>query len=230
MGILADIDIDVTAEEVVISLSQGRRDATWMIDEAKQALNAARDLWEPMIVFGWFRVAAVGKEMVALESMDGGIPVELSLGPHAGLMAPSTVALVSVNTIGEKLDGRVRALNHEGRSLAAYLLDSVGVVALSKVGDAASSLAEAEAECRRWGVGPRLSPGSLVGWPVEGQHQLCALLDLEAAGLRLTEHAVIIPFKSASGLIGLGPKFNSKKVGSVCRFCMHRETCWRRRE
>lgn len=230
MEITTDIDIDLTAEEVMMSLSRGRRDASWMIAEANQALDAARDLWTPVIIFDWFRVAAVGKETVALETMGGGTAVELSLGPHAGLMAPSTMALVSVNTIGGKLDEAVRALNQDGRSLAAYLLDSVGVVALSKVGDAASRLAEAEAERRGWGVGPRLSPGSLVGWPVEGQHRLCSLLDLGAAGLRLTEHAIIVPFKSASGLIGLGPEFESRKVGSVCRFCMHRETCWRRRE
>ncbi|GBC62260.1 hypothetical protein DENIS_3229 [Desulfonema ishimotonii] len=230
MEILKNIPIELTPREVMASLSQGKRDPSWMIEPAEKAVEMARDLWEPLIIYDWLRVDGVDGENVNVASDNPGHSVSLHMGPHAGLTEKAEMALVSINSIGEKLDEKVRELNQSGETLLGYLLDSVGVMALSKVGDAASALAEKEAEERGWGVGARLSPGSLVGWPVEGQHQLCGLLPMEKAGLELNSGGIIIPFKSASGFIGMGPEYKSAKVGSVCKFCMHKETCWRRKK
>jgi hypothetical protein len=114
--------------------------------------------------------------------------------------------------------------------MMSYLLDSAGVVALGAAGEALRCIAEDAAEELGWGVSPSLSPGSLVGWPLRGQHDLCGLLPLEQIGVRLTNHAVLEPHKSASGLVGLGPDYESTRVGSVCKYCALQKTCWRRRE
>lgn len=228
MNILTDISIKVTPQEVIHSLSHGKRDPSWMLDEAEVAVETARDLLLPVIVFDWAKVLGVNDETVTVVSERTGQTSDLQLGPHAHLISKAEIALVSVNSIGAKLDKKVNELNQSGENLAAYLLDSVGVVGLSKVGNAASALAEQEAARRDWGVGARLSPGSLQGWPTEGQHDLCDLLPLEHGGLKLNQNGLIIPFKSASGLIGLGPEYQSSKVGSVCKLCEHRDTCWRR--
>jgi hypothetical protein len=78
-------------------------------------------------------------------------------------------------------------------------------------------------------VSAALSPGSLVGWPLAGQRELCALLPLTDIGVRLNAHCVLEPHKSASVVIGLGPGYASHEVGSVCRYCSLADTCWRRR-
>ncbi len=91
-------------------------------------------------------------------------------------------------------------------------------------------LAEETAAGLGWGVSPSLSPGSLVGWSQRGQRDLCALLQLDDIGVRLNEYCVLEPHKSASGLIGLGPGYESARVGSVCKYCALQKTCWRRRE
>jgi hypothetical protein len=87
-----------------------------------------------------------------------------------------------------------------------------------------------EAGARQWGAGPRLSPGSLAGWPMADVHLLCGLLPLAEAGLELSAQGVICPLKSAVGLIGIGPGYGGSTVGPVCYLCRHREGCWRRRE
>ncbi len=103
------------------------------------------------------------------------------------------------------------------------------MVALGAVGEAMRCLAEEAAAERGWGVSPSLSPGSLVGWPLRGQRELCALLPLDEIGVRLNSHCVLEPHKSVSALIGLGPDYESGHVGSVCKYCALQDTCWRRR-
>lgn len=229
MAIQRDIPIDVSAEEVMKALSRGKRDAAWMAEPAREALKRATHLFAPVIVYEWAVVEGVQEEHVRVAIPDTGRSADLHVGPHANLMAKAKAALVSVNSIGQPLDDAVHELNASGEALGAYLLDCVGVVALSKVADAAAAMAEERAAAEGWGVGARLAPGSLVGWNTDRQSEICALLPLESAGLSLTDSGLIIPFKSASGMIGLGPDFKRKKVGSVCGLCSLKETCWRRR-
>jgi hypothetical protein len=229
MTIRKDITIAVEASEVMQALSRGRRDATWMVDATRTVLDQARELFDPTIVFAWVAVTAVTAETVLVHS-SGGNSTALRIGPNVNLLSGAREALVSVNSIGQRLDEAVRALNRKGEALSAYLLDCVGVVALSKVADVAARMAEARARERGWGVGDRLGPGSLRGWSVEHQAELCGLLPLAEAGISLTDSGLIVPFKSASSLIGIGPDFKSSTVGSVCSLCTLRESCWRRRE
>jgi hypothetical protein len=137
---------------------------------------------------------------------------------------------VGVITIGPHLEKRVHELQTSSESLQSYLLDSAGVVALGAAGETLRCLAEDAAAEEDWGVSPSLSPGSLVGWPLKGQRELCSLLDLDQIGVQLSSHNVLVPHKSASGLVGLGPGYQSNKVGSVCKYCALKDTCWRRRE
>lgn len=230
MPVLSKFRIEISAQEVMDSLNRGRKTPRQMIGQAETALSLARDLLQPASVYDWIKVLAVEGEHVLFASRDQNRKFRLHVGPHADLLAKAEIALVSVHSIGPKLDERVRELNATGESLLGYLLDSVGLVALGKVGEAVHEFAEKEAQRRGWGVGAYLSPGSLVGWALSGQIDLCALLPLNQIGVHLNDSGILVPFKSVSGLIGIGPEYKSKRVGSVCRFCMHAETCWRRQD
>lgn len=230
MTIEKNIPIALTAEEVVASLHRGRKAAPGMVEKAREAVAMAESLWDPSVVYDWIGIDGVMEERVQISAPNGGGVDVLAVGPHANLLAKAEIALVSVHSIGPKLDEQVRELNRRGDNLLGYFLDSVGVVGLGKVGEAVRAMAEEEARKRGWGVGANLSPGSLVGWPLEGQSPLCSLLPIQDAGITLNASNILVPFKSVSGVIGLGPGYKSRKVGSVCRFCMLKETCWRRRK
>jgi hypothetical protein len=168
--------------------------------------------------------------VVLSSASQGGQQSTLRIGPKADLLRGAERALVSVVTIGPELERRVHELQAAGEGLKSYLLDSAGVVALGAVSEAIRCLAEEAAADHKWGVSPSLSPGSLVGWPLAGQRELCALLPLDVIGVQLNSHCVLVPYKSVSGLIGLGPGYEASRVGSVCKYCSLRNTCWRRRE
>jgi hypothetical protein len=228
MAVLDEIQIALTPEKVVASRGQ-RHIRPELIRYAEEALALGQTLWQPKAVYGRFGVRAVDGEEVSISSPKGAGGV-LHVGPKVDLLNDAEMLLVGVGTIGRALEERVEELQAAGESLKSYLLDTAGVLALGTVGEALRCLAEEDASARGWGVGAALSPGSLVGWPLRGQRELCALLPLEQIGVRLNEHAVLEPFKSFSVVVGLGPGYETKKVGSVCKYCALKNTCWRRRE
>jgi hypothetical protein len=230
MPVLANIEIKLDAREVVLALHQGKKAPEALVGETRDAIAQSQDLVHPWALYEWVKVLGVNGEQVLLAPRNGGGDAVLKLGPHADLMAKAQMALISIVTIGGEINEHIDELNKSGKLLEAYLLDSVGVVALAEVGKVIREYAEQEAASRGWGVSASLAPGSLQGWPIEGQFDLCALLPLDEINVHLSESGVLVPFKSASSLIGMGRGYNAKKVGSVCRFCMRAETCWRRKK
>lgn len=223
--VLQDVTITLTAEELLAA--QGRNEhQPRLVSAAKEAIALGRTLFAPAAIYDELEVRGVAGERVEL-AVDG---AGLAVGPKADLLAPAKWLLVTVYTIGPALEARVSELYRAGEPLLSYMLDCAGVMALGMVGERLRCLAEERAAGRGWGVSPALSPGGLVGWPVQGQRELCALLPLADIGVRLNEYCVLEPHKSVSMVIGLGPGYESHEVGSVCHYCALRDTCWRRRE
>ncbi len=194
-----------------------------MVAVAKKAIALGQSLFAPAAVYDEFGVRRVAGERVELAVDSAG----LTVGPMAHLLAPAKRLLVAVYTIGPALEERVRELYEAGELLLSYMLDCVGVMAVGKIGAEMGRLAEKRAAERGWGVSPGLSPGGLVGWPVQGQRELCALLPLADIGVRLNEHYMLQPQKSASGVIGMGPGYKEHRVGTICRYCSFKDSCWR---
>ncbi len=228
MPTLRDIPVTLTAEEI-IAAPKTRRINPALLRDAEEAIAVGQTLWQPQAIYDWIDVRQVEGERAILSASNGSEAV-LHIGPKADLLAPAKRVLVSLITIGPSLEQRVSELQNSGEHMKAYLLDSAGVVALGAAGEALRCLVEDTARELGWGVSPSLSPGSLVGWSLRGQRELCALLPLEEIGVRLNEHCVLEPHKSTSGLVGLGPGYELSHVGSVCKFCALQNTCWRRRE
>lgn len=230
MPVLRHVPVAVTPDQI-LRTRQGRKVQPGLLEDAARAIALGETLWQPVLVYDWFQVTGLDGEDVLLQACNGdGREASLRVGPKAGLLAGAARAVAAVGTIGPALEQRVQALHEEGESLQSYLLDSAGVVALGAAGEALRCLAEEAAGKEGWGLSPAVSPGSLVGWPLKGQRELCGLLPLEEIGVRLNDHYVLAPQKSFSALIGFGPGLAATRVGSVCKFCALQDTCWRRRE
>jgi len=230
MPILRNIPISLTVKDIMAGGKQ-RALRPELVKQAEEMIALGATLWQPVAIHDRFAVQGVaGKEVYLAPATPTGSQARLQVGPKADLLQEAREVLVAVGTIGPALEEEVQRLQREGENLKSYLLDSTGVAALGAVGEGLRCLAEEVATEQGWGVSPALSPGSLVGWPLRGQRELCALLPLDEIGVRLNEHCVLEPHKSFSSLIGLGPGYESGKVGSVCKYCALQDTCWRRRE
>ena len=224
MAILRDVTINLTAEELLAAQGQNKS-RPGLIAAAEEAIALGQTLFAPVAIYDEFEVRGVTGERVELAVDSAG----LTVGSKAHLLSPAQRLLVTVYTIGPALEARASELYRDGELLLSYMLDCAGVMALGMVGERVYRLVEEQAAGRGWGVGPALSPGGLVGWQVQGQRELCALLPLADIGVKLNQYCVLEPHKSVSMVIGLGPGYESHEVGSVCRYCALRDTCWRRR-
>jgi len=230
MAILRPYPIQLTAEAVLKAQRRNRPvpPNPAMLAVAEEAVAAAQSLAAPAAVYEEFVVRDVSDGRALLESAAG--EGRLTVGSRVDLLAQAQRAVVAVCTIGRALEDRICELQEAGDSLLAFLLDSAGVMCLGAVGEALRGVAEERAAELNWGVSPALSPGSLAGWPLQGQRELCALLPLEQIGVRLSDFCVLEPHKSVSVVIGLGPGYPAAHVGSMCGECSLAGTCWRRRE
>lgn len=234
MEILYDIPTPLTAEYVLQEQCRQRQMQARpaLMAAAQEAVAMSQALVAPAAACDELPVREVTGEQVILEANGSGGEVKgkLTVGPKVDLLAPASQVMVTVYTIGPALEHQVQALHTEGKALLAYMLDTVGVLALGAIGQALRDRVEKKASEWGWGVSPALSPGSLVGWPLQGQRQLCALLPVEKIGVHLNSYCVLQPHKSVSMVIGLGTGYDSSHVGSVCRYCSLADRCWRRRE
>lgn len=222
-GVVRGIPLEISLDEL-LRVSGDAASQPAIRAAAEWAIARALELAEPAGVYRWVPVSHLEGSALVLE---GGHT--LHIGEKADLLRPAREVLVFAETIGPRLEEAVRACFRESRALEGYLLDCAGVLALACAGDYFRRMAEEEAAQRGWGVSLFTAPGSLVGWPLHGQKELCALLDLGSIGVTLSPSHVLQPGKSASGLIGIGPGFRARRVGSPCRFCQIADTCWRRR-
>jgi hypothetical protein len=230
MQIITQVPINLAPEEILKAQFLGRRTSfsPSLLRSAADAIAAGRGLFAPAAVYDEFPVLGIEGEELLIGA--NGATARLRIGPKIDLLEPAERVLIAVNTIGPALETRVDELHREREPLEAYMLDSVGVVGLGAVGEAMRATVERRAAELGWGVGAALAPGSLVGWPLRGQRELCALLPLDEIGVVLSDSYVLVPHKSASVLVGLGPRYTASRVGSVCRFCSLSDSCWRRRK
>lgn len=185
----------------VLRLARYRRrdaapQAVW--DAARAMAARAGSLADPEARLRLVHVIEADRRGVTLAegaSFSGG-----AVARHVG-GAPKAIAFAL--TLGPAIETEVAALSTAEELLDAYLLDLAGWAGLEAAvralrGDLVATLPDAR-------VSHRLGPGHL-DWPIEEQRALIPLLDGEAPLVQLSEHGVLMPFKSISGLFALGAR------------------------
>jgi len=230
MTILTDFKIEITSEEI-LSSQRKRKNTSAIIKKAtEEAIEFSYQLIAPALLFEWYEVISIEEQHVTLKSMESDFEKRIFVGPYVNELQEAQEVMIEVHTIGPALENKVQEINQTGNMLPGYLLDCAGVVALGKVNIGAHRMLEKVAADKGWGVGASLSPGSLKGWPVNSQNELCSMLDLDQIEVHVNDSHLLIPLKSVSSMIGIGSDYTKKKVGSMCHLCSLQDTCWRRKK
>ncbi len=176
-------------------------------------------------VVGFFPIEKINDEKIHVKRLDQKAGVSFNIGDKANLLFQARKVQISALSLGSKIDDIRKESQKTGKNLRAYVLDTAGIVALKYLGQTVNQIAEKEAEKLGWGLGYRMSPGSLQGWSLKDQHLLCNLLPIEAIGVKLSHSSMLIPLKSATALIGMGPEYSSSLVKSACKWCRYKSDC-----
>lgn len=187
-------------------------------------IDKAKAQATPRASFRIFPVTQIKKRSLTIQVSDQEVEFTGSIGEFLG---PSQFIAVFIATAGPGVEQLASQLLKEGDDLAAMIVNAVGAeraeTAEAKVMDQLRQYAGPA------GLAPTLpySPG-YCGMALTEQHTLFSLFEGEDIGVTLSSSSLMLPIKSVSGLIGLGPADDITIKGSPCDRCtMH--TCSMRR-
>ncbi|MFN2354536.1 MAG: hypothetical protein ABR512_08435 [Desulfopila sp.] len=242
--VLDALQIDIVPEDIA-QPTETKPNTKRIGAMAADVLARVQGKWRPRAIIRWLAVERKGgggdvgdggdggDGMMVLRYIKDGVAVGeaacLNLGFSCSLMASAHYGLAGVFTAGDELEKHAIRASKEKRYLEAYILDGIALAVLEKTRQHINRVVEEKAAEMNWGIGPFLSPGSVHGWELEDQKNLCKLLPLEKIGVTAEQNGIFTPFKTLSALVGIGPGFSEKTVGSPCDVCSRKERCVMRR-
>ncbi len=136
----------------------------------------------------------------------------------APLLEQCEKAAVFLVTIGEHLEETACRLAEDGLIVQATVLDAIGSVAVERVADFVQGrigeVASAEGLC----ISQRFSPG-YCDWDIGQQRTVFWAVSGDSVGIHLTDGCLMIPRKSISGVIGIGPRDGNVENYNPCKTC-----------
>ena len=214
-------DLNITADGVL--RGQGadpdiiRSRSPRLVETAEKALASVIDLLEPEVLVKEFKVTSFKHNSLELE---GGKKIS---GPLVtGHLVGASYITVAVCTVGSKIDGYASEVMDDDIVLG-LAIDGVGSAAVESLANAVCRQIELKAAADGFQTTIPLSPG-MIGWGVEeGQPLIFDLMDPTQIGVELTPYHLMVPRKSLSMILGVGPGINFGE--RICDYCAMRETC-----
>ncbi|WP_106827908.1 vitamin B12 dependent-methionine synthase activation domain-containing protein [Parabacteroides pacaensis] len=123
---------------------------------------------------------------------------------------------VFICTAGEGFTQKAVTYNQQGDYLKGYITDTFGSLVVEKAMDYIQSELDKQMQKNGMKITNRYSPG-YCNWEVNDQKQIFDLLPEKACGISLTNSCLMVPIKSVSGIIGIGPEVRKNDYG--CDIC-----------
>ena len=125
-------------------------------------------------------------------------------GVIARLLEKAVKVAVFVLTIDNYLEDAAARLARDGLVLQSAVLDAIGSDAAERLADYVESQISEIAHNQGFTISRRFSPG-YCDWDVNQQKKVFEAMQGDYAGVTLTDGCLMIPRKSISGIIGIGP-------------------------
>ncbi len=221
MEIVRDVKIDLTMDDLlrVHGVGQAKNKINKKaLDNYRQLLDEALNLIDPVYIYRSLSVAEVGENHLTVETGH-----RFGVRIMAKLMRTATRVYFMCCTIGPRLEQRVAEYRANGFPAKAYILDSIGSLAVDMLALEGCRMVEEIAEAEGLSSSVALSPGYL-GWELTDQRKLFQILEPSKIGVSLTDTCIMTPLKSTTQAIGLGPGLGGKsKV--TCDYCSLKARC-----
>lgn len=176
-------------------------------------------LLEPVMAYEIRSITEMSYRQLYLE---GNVVVH---GPLLPSLLPEAKELaVVVGTIGPKLEKQATEYFNRDEPLRGMLLDGIGSAAVDSLTQEACKLIAGEASSRGYDVSSPINPG-MPGLAITEQWRLLEMVPAREIGVSLTSSGIMVPRKSTSMVIGIGPKMKTWPQAEVCARCSLRKTC-----
>lgn len=132
---------------------------------------------------------------------------------------------VLIASVGAEMDAWLHDLREGDDVVAAYVADALGSVMAEAIVACGLDRLERYVAPEGLRITNSYSPG-YCGWNVSEQHALFSLLPEGFCGVRLCESGLMLPIKSVSAVVGIGPEVERRDYG--CALC-RKADCYKRR-
>ena len=193
-----------------------------VLEHLKEALETAKSKAAPLIY-------SVKKEIVNFNPDSFRIEGDITFSGKelSGHIKGATHICAFLVTIGKDIEEAASSYMNSGDHLLGYLLDRAGSFAAESMAKNAEDGLRRALAPENLSVSMRFSPG-YCDWPIEEQFKLTRILDFSKAGVTLSDNCMMIPKKSISAVVGIGPKELFSKVKSPCSLCNMKVCDYRR--
>jgi hypothetical protein len=223
MPVIRDIPLSLKSTEVFRrqGLRKGakvRPEIKLLIREVLSSLKKSR-LLEPAAAYQYYAVRSMTGSQISLEG-DKALhcPLLPAIFPEAKKFA------IVLCTIGPRLERQVTDYSKNGAALRGMILDGIGSAAVDKLVSEVLRLIATEVSSRGYEISSPVNPG-MPGFPLTDQWNLLGLVDSDEIGVRLTASGMLVPRKSTSMVMGIGPRMTRWTQTGVCAHCSLAETC-----
>jgi hypothetical protein len=218
-------DIPLTMETAEVLRRQGLRkgakvrpEIRLFIREALSSLKKFR-LLGPAAAYEYYMVSSVNDSRISLE---GGKAIR---GPLIPAIFPEAKELAAVVvTIGPKLEEQATDYSKNGEILRGMILDGIGSAPLDSLVPEVLRVIATDVSSQGYEISSPVNPG-MPGFPLTEQWTLLGLVNADEIGVRLTASGILIPRKSTSMVIGIGPQMTRWTRAEVCARCSLRQSC-----
>jgi hypothetical protein len=223
MPVVRDIPLSLNMNEVLRRQGLGgkarlRPEIKSLILELLAGLESQR-LLEPAAAYELYPVTGIDGSQIELE---GGKAVH---GPALPAFLPEARELaVIVGTIGPRLEKQASDYTKNGQALRGMLLDGIGSAAVDKLVPQVIKLIAAGVAPLGYELSSPVNPG-MPGLAMTEQWNIMELAKASEIGVSLTPSGILIPRKSVSMVIGIGPRMTRWTPAEVCARCNLRESC-----
>ena len=222
----ADIDWVWVKDEVLraekISASSKDERSGNIMRTLDACMAKAKSLAVPKYSYLEKKISVIGNDFIELAA-----PVSFSTKKIPPYLSGATHVVLFVATIGDGIEKEASILTSGKDLLSGYLLDRIGSFA-------AESMAKNAEDALRHALAPgnssvsmRFSPG-YCDWRIEEQSRLAKIMDFSKIGVTLTGSFMMVPKKSISAIVGIGPKKLFSAVKSPCSLCNMKVCDYRR--
>lgn len=218
------ITIDLTVDHVCKQLQLIPGDSK-LYQPITVLLDTVHNTWSPGAVFRYFEVSHVGESEITLLSGEHEEPFPLATGWASAFLKGAEMVVGGAYTTGPELEEAARKASDSGLFLDSFILEQINLTLLSQTAKVVNRTIEKNASQRGLKLGPLLSPGSVHGWELSDQANLCAHLPLDQIDIRCDSNSVLSPFNSLTFLIGMGTEYGATQVGEPCEVCSNKATC-----
>jgi hypothetical protein len=223
MPVIRDIPLSLKTREVLRRQGFGkgakvRPEIKSLIEEVLAGIDSAR-LLEPAVAYEYYAVTGMNGSQISLEGD------KVIHGPLLPAIFPEAKELaVLVGTIGSRLEKQVTDYIKSGQALRGMILDGIGSAAVDTLTEEACKFMVGEALSRGYEISSPVNAG-MPGFPMTEQWNLLELAQAQEIGVSLTPSGIMVPRKSTSMVIGIGPKMTRWTQAEVCARCSLMETC-----